>query len=246
MIFKKKIIGILSDFVEKDQIDTQSRSYYRVRANYFEALKSAMENLKVTNIAIVIIPCDVNEIDFYIELCDGIVALGGSDIPPRLYKEDIRYQTVKVNEKRFSFEIPFINAYLKTEKPMFGICAGMQAMNVAAGGSLYQDMIGDAMSSIIHSQKGCWKSASHVIHIDKNSKLANISKERSTFVNSVHHQAIKDLANLFTASAVSSDDIIEAIEIPDRSFCLGVQWHPEFFSSKVDILLWESFIKSVA
>ena len=116
----------------------------------------------------------------------------------------------------------------KLDKPILGICRGMQLLNVVCGGTLYQDIPSQIDTEIIHKQGKPYDKGTHEVYIKKHSKLYNKLQKDKICVNTLHHQCVKDLGKDVMPVAVAPDDIVEAIEIAGCKFALGVQWHPEF------------------
>jgi putative glutamine amidotransferase len=168
---------------------------------------------------------------------DGLLLTGGDDVAPTRYGED-RHPAVKsVAPERDEFEIALVNEARKRDLPVFAICRGIQVLNVAAGGSLVQDIPSQVTGALEHRQAVPPHQPydlAHEVWLEKDSLLAKLMRERlsdadSCEVNSRHHQSVKTLATGFLASATAPDGVIEAIEDPEAKFCLGVQWHPENF-----------------
>ena len=192
---------------------------------------------------LIIIPYDLNSIDDYIELCDNVLLVGGDDIPPRLYNQDILFDNVIINNTRFDFEIEFVKKFINKNKPLLGICAGMQLINIVLGGSLYQDIEKQLnINSKNHIDCENLKNLKHNINIDQSSKLYDILQKSHITTNSIHHQSIKILGNNLKISAESDDNIIEAIEYKNHKFCLGLQWHPEIDPNEHSDKIIKSFI----
>ena len=116
---------------------------------------------------------------------------------------------------------------VELDKPVLGICRGIQFMNACFGGTLYQDLDKEFNSSIDHHMTPPYDRAVHEVNIRKDSLLYSILGKEKIGVNSYHHQAIKDLSPEFANSAISEDGIVEGIEMPSKRFIVGVQWHPE-------------------
>lgn len=159
---------------------------------------------------------------------DGLLISGGPDVDPALYGERALKEVTAISERRDATELT-ITRYVakKTEKPILGICRGIQLLNVALGGSLIQDLSAEGKPE--HRME-MYPShmPSHKDHVIKGTRLFNILGKAEAEVNSFHHQAVRDVAPGFIVSAVSDpDDVIEAIELPGERFVLGVQWHPE-------------------
>ena len=162
----------------------------------------------------------VNEIA---EIFDGYLFCGGSDIDPMLYGEEKDEKTENICSIRDKCELAVFQKVYKSDKPILGICRGLQMMNVALGGSLYQHIEGHRQADeprSIHEQ---------AVLVEKDSFLMDIIGENKIFVNTYHHQAIKNLSSELTIDAFAEDGIVEAVHAESRRFCLGVQWHPENF-----------------
>lgn len=161
---------------------------------------------------------------------DGLLLTGGKDLHPLLFGEQPQKGIGLVFPERDDFEIALARRALELEIPVLGICRGMQVLNVAAGGTLHQDIANDA-SLISHAQTAARSREWHSVSFEPTSKLAEVFREtignRSLNVNSIHHQAVANVAGGWVVSAVAPDGIIEAIECPTREFAIGVQWHPE-------------------
>lgn len=157
----------------------------------------------------------------------GILLPGGNDIDPNLYGEEILPENGPLEPVRDRFELPLARWALEHKVPILGICRGMQVLNVAAGGTLYQDIPSQTKTRLQHRQKAPRDYATHVVHVAEGSLLARALGVTAARVNTFHHQAVREVAPGFVASAHATDGIVEAIEAPDHPFALGVQWHPE-------------------
>ncbi len=183
----------------------------------------------------VIIPPTTNEslLETYAKKLDGFVFTGGDDISPYLYGEVPIKGLGSVDVERDLYEIKLIRMILEYNKPLLAICRGIQVLNVALGGTLYQDLPSEHPSKINHSYTISSKSyPAHYVKIDEKSKLARIVGTTRLAVNSFHHQAIKKLGNGLQATAWADDNIIEAVELEGENFVIGVQWHPETMAEK--------------
>lgn len=163
------------------------------------------------------------------EAFDGFIFTGGPDIHPFYFGEETLKGCGSGSELRDFLELTLFHEVLKAEKPILGICRGIQLINIALGGTIYQDINSQLPPSqaIAHNQPLAYNLPSHRVHIDPNSRLYEIMPVSQTGVNSMHHQAIKDLAPGLSICAYSSDGLIEAVEMPEHKFLIGVQWHPE-------------------
>ncbi len=161
---------------------------------------------------------------------DGVLLTGGADVDPTLYGQS-RHDTTEIDRSRDRFEIPLSRKAIDANVPVLAICRGVQVLNVAAGGTLIQDIVSDSPTKLNHSIDVPKNAPAHAVRVTPGTKLAESLGTFATLstctVNSRHHQAVRDVAHSFVISAVSSDGIIEAIERPGADFCLGVQWHPE-------------------
>lgn len=169
-------------------------------------------------------------------LLDGVDALvlsGGGDVDPRHYGEAPHATHTPAEPGRDEFEIALVREAIARRMPLLAICRGIQVLNVAAGGSLVQDIPSQMPGALDHQVDATPSTIAHEVWVSTGSALARLMADRldgdSLLVNSRHHQAVKRLAPGFVSSATAPDGVIEAIERPDLPFCLGVQWHPENF-----------------
>jgi putative glutamine amidotransferase len=159
---------------------------------------------------------------------DGVLLTGGLDVDPRLYGE-APHPTTEPAPDRDRFEIPLTRAAIARDVPLLAICRGVQVLNVAAGGSLVQDIPSAIQSTLAHSIDTPKDHLAHNVRVTRGTVLADLLGTEQQSVNSRHHQAVGTVASDFVVSAESADGVVEAIEKPDATFCLGVQWHPENF-----------------
>ena len=177
---------------------------------------------------------DMNDgmLDACLERIDGLLLAGGNDMAPEIFGELPIPQLGEVNPIRDDFEMRIIPRAFKMGMPIFGICRGVQSLNAAMGGTLWQDLPSqyrspEQQSPIAHSQNRPAVYPSHPVTVEKDSLLYRLCGCENIRVNSFHHQAVRKAAPDFTVSAYAPDGVIEAIEHPTHPFCLGVQWHPE-------------------
>jgi len=192
------------------------------------------------------------EIDRIIDAIDGLVISGGAyDIPPEDYGEKtIKEAKVKTKPLRSKFERELILKAYKKKIPILGICGGAQAINVAFGGSLWQDLTIQYQFSLRHQQTRERDEPSHPVEVEPDTLLSRLlfkkppKKPKTIWVNSTHHQAVKKLGKGLRVSARSPDRIIEAIESIDEPI-IGVQWHPELLYKKFEEhrLFFKRFVK---
>ena len=158
---------------------------------------------------------------------DGFLFSGGGDFAPHFYPgEKIGNELRDTDEERDEFEINLLRFLWEKDLPVLGICRGMQAMNLALGGGLYQDLKSDNQNFFDHFLVNNDEKY-HEVQIGNDSILAEITQEMWIKVNSRHHQGIKRLAAGLQAIAWSSDGLIEAFTAKEKRFWLGIQWHPE-------------------
>ena len=156
----------------------------------------------------------------------GLLLTGGRDIDPIHYGEE-EHKTTDIDFDRDELELPLCKRAMEENLPVFGICRGIQVMNVAIGSSLYQDIPSQFNDHLIHKVMENTDDSWHGIKIQSGSLLNQITGEDIAEVNSRHHQALKVIGEGFTVTAQSKDGIIEAIEDTSKRFMLGVQYHPE-------------------
>ncbi|HLS22398.1 MAG TPA: gamma-glutamyl-gamma-aminobutyrate hydrolase family protein [Pseudogracilibacillus sp.] len=178
---------------------------------------------------------------------DGLYLTGGYDIDPHLFKEEPHPRLGRIEPLRDRFELTLLHRFIKENKPVFGVCRGAQVINVALGGTMYQDLSSQKKAPLIqHRQTRPLKYPSHYVYVKEDSLIYQIVKERRILVNSNHHQANWTLGKNVVASARSEDGVIEAIEVKEHPFIIGVQWHPERLlieKDKVSKRLYSYFIK---
>ncbi len=200
--------------------------YVRVKRQYHEAV------VKAGGIP-VLVPFE-NDPFLIANTIDGLLIPGGGDIDPFYLSEKLyRPSSHKITPKeRTDFEIALLRAIMKLGKPVMGICYGMQLINVALGGSIYEDLPSRPGTTIDH-RKG-----NHRI-VGKGNFING-----DFIVNSSHHQAVRDLAKGLAVSALSDDDVVEAVTLSDYPFLIGVQWHPERAGDELSSGLFRSFVGS--
>ncbi|QUW23127.1 gamma-glutamyl-gamma-aminobutyrate hydrolase family protein [Sporosarcina sp. Marseille-Q4063] len=230
---KKPVIGITTD------VDSDRK--HQLNTNYVTAVKRA-GGLPL------ILPIGVEEDAKQVaHLIDGIILTGGGDIDPTLFDEEPHALLGEVSPTRDSLEIALAKEMLQANKPILGICRGLQILNVALGGAIIQDIHSQSANTILqHSQKATRSHQSHFVQVKKESILESIAETTKIKVNSFHHQAVKDVPKPLKISGTASDGIIEAVESTDHDFVLGVQWHPEAlaeYGEVVSLRLFDKFVE---
>jgi putative glutamine amidotransferase len=181
---------------------------------------------------------------------DGLLLTGGTDVDPRLYGDAPHATLLNVEPERDDFEIAIVHAARKARRPVFGICRGLQIVNVALGGTLIQDIPSELPGSLEHSVPTPQNAVAHEIWVTRGSLLYSLMQEKlaesdACDVNSRHHQSIKRVAAGFEITATAPDGVVEAIECGRGTFCLGVQWHPENFWRTGEFRpLFEGFVEA--
>ncbi len=162
------------------------------------------------------------------ETFDGFLFAGGEDIAPTCYGEETSLHCGAIIPERDEMERILYLALAGRDKPVLGICRGIQSLNVFSGGTLYQDLPSDFPGKVLqHSQRSRSCYPTQTIVIERDSLLCRIVGKEEIYMNSHHHQAVKDLAPGWERCAYSKDGVTEGIWRPDKTFFLGVQWHPE-------------------
>ncbi|GKV56686.1 gamma-glutamyl-gamma-aminobutyrate hydrolase [Sporosarcina sp. NCCP-2222] len=188
---------------------------------------------------------DVKRIE---ESLDGLVLSGGDDVDPYLFGEEPHPQIGKVTPERDEMEMALARQFLSADKPILGICRGMQLLNIVCGGTVYQDLTAQHVEPLIqHKQQAAKSHASHAVTLTKDSILHRLAARNEIRVNSFHHQAVRDVASPFVVTGQSTDGVIEAMESTKHRFVLGVQWHPEELHASGDLCsqkIFEVFIKN--
>jgi putative glutamine amidotransferase len=169
-----------------------------------------------------------------VETCDAVLLTGGVDVDPREYGDAERHPSIEVDPARDKYELALARAALERDVPMLAICRGAQVLNVAAGGTLIQDLPTALPSEVEHTIYKPRNAIAHDVIVAPDTRLAGLldagsGPEHRVPVNSRHHQSVKEVAPAFVVSATAPDGIIEAIEKPSAAFCIGIQWHPENF-----------------
>ncbi len=222
----KPVIGLTCDVGVENGLLT-------LRRQYLDAI------IRAGGIPVVLPPTrEPGQAETCLEFCQGLLLTGGGDVDPSYWGEPPSPALGYVSPVRDYFEITLTNLALAAGKPILGICRGIQVINVAAGGSLCQDL----QTGMNHQQNAPRTQLFHDIFIETTSRLGQIYMTCQAGVNSFHHQAVARLAPGFKVSATSLDGTIEAIEINTAGFVLGVQWHPEDLEDKCSQALFRELV----
>lgn len=212
----KPVIGIGSDIEQTSERRARAFAF----STYIDSLRRAGA------IPVIIPPQPENAAEIVAEL-DGIVLAGGEDCDPALYGESRHPTTETMDPRRQENDVTLAKAARERGIPTLGICLGVQVMNVAAGGTLIQDIASELQTKVEHVSEPEHR-ARHDVILEDGTRLRSIlDGPRQINVNSSHHQAIKDVGRGFRVTAEAPDGIVEGLEDPNHPFYLGVQWHPE-------------------
>lgn len=188
-------------------------------------------------------------------IMDGFLLTGGADISPERYYSNEHHSKSDVpTPLREEVECLILSYAYKFDVPTLGICRGMQMMNVFFGGTLYQDLYDqfpihdddEPELPIQHWQQDDWSNPSHFVHIIRESKLGEMLNSDRLATNSMHHQGVKELSPMLRPAAYGPDGLVEAVEMPDRTFMMGVQWHPEYFARKNMKCIFSTLVNEAA
>lgn len=232
------LIGITTHLSEDERTIQNNRTY----SDALIAAGAIPVLLPVTN--------DPEVIRLYAERIDGLLLSGGVDVNPAMFGEDQRWECGSVSVLRDEFEKQLCDILLRdSTKPILGICRGLQLLSVALGSSMYQDLAtcfdGKTLS---HRQKQRAVYCSHRVEIKPGSRLHQIYGTETVMVNSLHHQAVRNLPEHLLESAKAPDGVIEAAELRGHPFCIGVQWHPEVIwdepGGEIHQRLFQAFVQA--
>lgn len=193
-------------------------------------LPDYMDGIKAAGGVPIVLPIDISEngANRIIETCDGFLFTGGQDVGSC--------------PERDNPETLLLSKALQTDKPILGICRGLQFINVFLGGTLWQDLPSEHPSEIVHRQAKSYGIPTHTVTLS--GELKSLLDKDILEVNTLHHQAIKDLADGLTTTAVAPDGIIEAVMMKNKRFVWAVQWHPEYMfkTDKNSLKVFEFFV----
>lgn len=224
---KSPVIGISANLLSIESGAFQGRERAAVGYDYVQAVKIA------GGIPLILpIVEEEHAVQRQVELIDGLLLSGGYDVSPSHYGEEPQRYLGEICPERDAYELALVNVTYASEKPIFGICRGLQLLNVAFGGTLYQDIPHALPASLQHGQKAKPEEATHTVELVEGSLLQQVMKAATLLTNSYHHQAIKELAPGFKVNARAKDGVIEGIEKIGDLFILAVQWHPELMIMK--------------
>lgn len=243
----KPLIGITCNFDYKDDIGLQTRLGREGEEWQFLSNSYISSVEKVGGVPIMIPVCGcVETVKEMAERLDGFLISGGNDVDPRIYGARAKAYCGQVIAKRDNQDISLVKYLLeKTQKPILGICRGIQVLNVASGGTLYQDL--EKEGNFEHHFMDMYPKDAivHEIRLEGASKIYHVYRKERIGVNSFHHQAVKSVGEGFMIAAISDDGVVEAIEKPGDRFVAGIQWHPEMMAdSKEQEQIFRAFVSA--
>lgn len=165
--------------------------------------------------------------EYFVNICDGFLFTGGADIDPKRYGEQPKDTCGIIQYFRDEFEFNMFQMVIQTSKPIFAICRGAQLINVALGGTLYQDLPSELPTQIAHRQREEKFSPSHEVRVLGNTPLYQMTGAERICANSFHHQAVKTLGNGLEVMAIADDGVVEAFYLTGQRYLCAYQWHPE-------------------
>ncbi|MBS1957655.1 MAG: gamma-glutamyl-gamma-aminobutyrate hydrolase family protein [Cyanobacteria bacterium SZAS-4] len=233
----KPIIGINLD------VTSGSPPQASIQTTYYEAIQ------KAGGIPVLLPPMSDEDLDAVLRSLNGVLLIGGLDYCPSKYGEEASELVEVCDKQREEFDFRLIDRTLhQTNLPILGICAGAQLLNISLGGSLIQDINCELPdTNVVHTINKGWQADphKHPVNLQLSSQLGRIYKSDRLNVPTSHHQSVKQLGKGLVAVAHADDGIIEAIELEDRPFIIGVQWHPERdFAGNID--LFQHFIQAAS
>ncbi len=194
-------------------------------------MPSYIEAVKAAGGIPVLIPLTLSDEDLLAVFArvDGLILPGGGDVDPTIYQEKGTGLSKRINPHRDRGEMLLTRTAVSQNKPLLAICRGIQVMNVALGGTLWEDLDTQRFDGLHHDFHGRHPRThlAHSVRIDPNSHLAQSLGTTQPDVNSLHHQGVRDVAPEAIVSATAPDGLVEGIEVPGHPFAIGIQWHPE-------------------
>lgn len=240
-----KLVAVLGNFFRPERLGAPSvfGAYY-VNADYYNAFTP----FQVLPVSVPFLEQD-KQLDVFVDMLDGLVFTGGFDVPPQFFGQQALPNVESVvDHARMDFEVKLLERLNHKQKPILGICLGMQVYNVFKGGDMLQDLPTQKPSEIDHrTSADDGRILAHTVKISPNSAFSDLLKgKKELMVNSVHHQAVDRLGKGLQVVAQAEDGVIEAIESDDKMF-FGVQWHPEALQqqSAEQRLIFANFVDSL-
>ncbi len=233
---KTPLIGITMDREDGSDAAYSTFPWYAIRENYSAAVALA-GGLPV------LLGHEAGLADSFLEAIDGLLVTGGDfDVDPALFGDPIRHAAVTTKEARTAFEMAMARGAISRDMPVLGICGGQQLLHVVLGGALIQHIPDEVAGALAHEQPNPRDEPGHDVEVRDGTLLHGIVGVTRMSVNSAHHQAARDVPEGVAVNAVAPDGVIEGIEGTAQTFCLGVQWHPEFAIDPRDGRIFTAFV----
>jgi putative glutamine amidotransferase len=230
----RPVIGLTLDSEEAG--GWSAMPWYALRENYSRAVARA-GGLPM------LLPHEAEQAADYLDRLDGVIVTGGAfDVDPALFGDNTRHPTVKTKDRRTAFELALTRGALERDMPLLGICGGEQLLNIVLGGTLIQHVPDEVPGALPHEQPNPRTEPGHVVRVMPGTLLHRICGTGEIAVNSTHHQAVKAVGDGVAVNARAPDGVIEGIEVAERRFCLGVQWHPEYSIGAGDDRIFDAFV----
>lgn len=225
------VIGISTNFLTVDKGKFLGMERIYVNKDYVDAVT------KAGGVPLLLPPVeDAETVCRYVRLCDGFILSGGGDINPALYGETPHPKLEEFHSTLDRSQWLLTQEILRADKPLLAVCRGVQLLNVVQGGTLWQDVSAIDHPVMLHSQFSPRGDLFHPVNIAQGSILHRLFGDKLE-VNSFHHQCLKEPGKGLKITATAPDGIIEAVEMPDRRFVIGIQWHPEMLLTASDTML---------
>ncbi len=227
---KKPLIGIMPLY------DPSKDSYWML-PKYFEALSWA-------GALATILPPSMSEADMeqVLDLYDGFLFPGGQDVDPALYGAERSVHCGDPAVRRDQLEFPLFRGAFERNKPILGVCRGLQLMNTVLGGTLYQDHHAERPDVMEHDMTAPYDRVFHTVTLREGTPLRKLMGVEELGVNSYHHQSVAWLAPELKVMAEAPDGVVEAVYAPEKDFVWGIQWHPEYFWKKEQGAIFKAFV----
>ena len=232
------VIGITLDYEEAGGYSKMP--WYALRENYCGSVaKFGAVPLPL--------PHEVQLVDTYLNMIDALLITGGAfDVSPALYGDSSQHEKTTLKERRTKFEYGMTQGAVKRGIPILGICGGEQLLNVVLGGTLIQHIPDAIENALEHEQPNPRTEPGHEVDVMPGTLLSRIVGQSRIAVNTAHHQAVAKPAPGTVVNATTSDGVIEGIELTSHPFCLGVQWHPEYFVCEADGKIMQAFVQAAS
>lgn len=233
---KRPLIGVTAGMTDSEE--------------YLTIYRRCMDGLLAAGALPALLPVTGDEatLNAYVETFDGFLFSGGVDVDPLRFGEQQRACCGAISPLRDENELALARLLAKRKnKPALGICRGFQVLNIALGGDIYQDIAADRPEpSLNHRQKQPETYVSHSVRLTPGSRLFAAIGREEIMVNSLHHQAVRRLAEGFAQTAEAPDGVIEAAELAEHPFFVGVQWHPErlWWKDEAHFALFRAFVEA--